>query len=109
MGVLRVGLGGAGEDLEGLVHLAAGRGDRSRQAQDLGVVGIVTPRLLQARLGAAEIPFLEQLPAALDRIARRGGDAATISRYSPAVDERRRIGVRWIALLLAVLVIGCPG
>ncbi|HUS67630.1 MAG TPA: penicillin-binding protein activator [Kofleriaceae bacterium] len=25
------------------------------------------------------------------------------------MDERRRIGARWIALLLAVLVIGCPG
>src|SRR5689334_1952613 len=109
MGVLRVGRGGAGEDLERLVHLAARGGDRAGQAQDLGVVGIVTPRLLQAGVGAVEVTRLEQLPAAFDRIARRGGHAATISRYSPTVDERRRIGARWIALLLAVLVIGCPG
>src|SRR5688500_5476978 len=109
MGVLRVGLGGAREQLEGAVDLAARRGDRSRQAQDLGVVGIVTPCLLQAGLGAAHVARLEQLPAAFDRIARRRGHGATISRYSPSVDERRRIGVRWIALLLAVLVIGCPG
>src|SRR5687768_8598285 len=123
MSVVRVGLGGAGEDLEGLVDVAARSGDRTGETEDLRVVRIVVLRSSQRRLGAVEVTAVEQLPAALDRIARRGRHPATIARaragvtrfaldhpgrYSRRVEQRHN-GARWIVILLAVMALACPG
>jgi branched-chain amino acid transport system substrate-binding protein len=120
MRVSRIDLGGAREQLERHIDLAARGGDRSGQAQHFGVVWISALGALERGLGPRQVASLEKLPPALDRVALVR-HAQTITpfawadprRYSrPVLTQGRSVratAALLLALAAAAVLTGCPG